>query len=112
MAAAFPGVPARDGGLDGLKGAEVDGGVGKHACEAGGEAAVEGAHAGLAPHLARGGHDEGVAMRAATDRLGLHAAVLVVSKMFALPRRRGLDTYNLRVSTGYTANLSLVRYAD
>ena len=57
-----------------FEGGEVDGGVGEHASEAHGEAAVEGADAGRAPHFEGGCGDEAVAVEAAFDGLALHAA--------------------------------------
>jgi len=66
---------ARDEGLLAVfEGGEVDGGVGEHAGEAHGQAAVEGADARRAPHFEGGGGDEAVAVEAALDGFALHAA--------------------------------------
>lgn len=62
-------------GFEVFEGGEVDGGVGEHAEEAEGEAAVEGPEAGGGVHFAEGGEDEEVARGAGGGGLALHAAV-------------------------------------
>lgn len=73
-----PGVVGDEGRFQELEGAEVDRGVGEHADETHGEAAVGRAQPAFAEHLLRGGDDERVASEPVGFDVALHAELQCV----------------------------------
>ena len=98
MAVLSKGSASRDELFEVFEGSEVDGAVGEHPDQTHGKATVKGTNACGFPHLASGGEDEGIAVKAA-----FHGFVLdTAGRRSARAMLVGLQviTYNFKVSRG------------